>query len=481
MANNQKVVLQRIMRFIRTPEGPHLDILQKEFQYLHKSQVREPGRAPRIVSTPVDLYAMQDGWMYFPCGLHERCMRVLAKHGFKPEYSDLRPSKLPVPDASKLAGLRPGQLEVIQEIVQADFGIVDALTGFGKGVVIEKIVELYPNQKHAVITKSKSVCNQLYDRLKKTFPTAGIWNSDKHRDGNPLVVTSGSLGSLPLETFEVVQLDEVHELLTPSFLEYYAAFSGCKLISYSASPDQRMDNSALAMEAYFGTKISKIDYQDGVELGLVVPIEVWKVDWGCQPVDAIRQFRCDVRRARLGYWGNMARNNAIARVVYEEIPARLPEQDPQILVLVDKIEHALELKKHLPDFTCVYGEMDDETAKAFKKAQLLDGDPVTRKQVEEIRKKFSAGTLKRAIATGIWSTGVDFPNLSVIIRADGGASPIKDIQMPGRVCRITEGKSKGILVDFADNYDVWTARRSKARFESYEAKQWDILPVNLKQ
>jgi superfamily II DNA or RNA helicase len=476
MANNKKVVLQRIMRFIRTPDGPHLDVLQKEFRYLHRSQVREPGRAPRIVSTPVDLYAMQDGWMYFPCGLQERCLQVLARAGFTPEYSDLRPGKLPVPDASKLVGLRPGQLEVIQEIVRADFGIVDALTGFGKGVVIEKVIELYPRQKHAVITKSKSVCNQLYDRLKKVFPKAGVWNSDKHLEGNPLVSTSGSLGSLPLETFEVVQLDEVHELLTPSFLEYYPLFSGCKLISYSASPDQRMDNSALAMEAYFGNKISKVDYQEGVELGLVVPIEVWKVNWGCQPVDVLRSFKNDVKRARLGYWANLARNNAIARVVYEEIPARVSEQDPQILILVDKIEHALELKKYLPDFTCVYGEMDDATAQAFKKAKLLDGDPITRKQADEIRSKFSAGTLKRAIATGIWSTGVDFPS-----RADGGASAIKDIQMPGRVCRIATGKSKGILVDFADNYDVWTARRSKTRFESYEAKQWDILPVNLKQ
>ena len=477
---SQKVVLQRIMRFLRTPEGPHNEILKKEFQYLHRSQERVPGRAPRYISTPVELFAMQDNWMYFPCGLQERCLQVLAKAGYKPELSDLRPKKPLVPDASKLVGLRPGQLEVIQEIVKADFGIVDALTGFGKGVVIEKVIQLYPKQKHAVITKSKSVCNQLYERLKKVFPKAGCWNSSKHVEGNPMVCTCGSLGGLTLEDFDVVQLDEVHELLIPTFLEYYPAFSGCKLISYSASPDQRMDNSALAMEAYFGNKICKIDYQEGVDLGLVVPIEVWKVDWGCTPVDVIRNFKSDVKRARLGYWGNYARNNAIARVVYEEVPQRLSEKDPQILILVDKIEHALELHKHLPDFKCVYGEMDDATAKAFQQSKLLEGDPLSRKDVENIRKQFSTGTLKRAIATGIWSTGVDFPQLSVIIRADGGASPIKDIQMPGRVCRIADGKSKGILVDFADNYDVWAARRSKARFESYEEKQWETIPVNLK-
>jgi superfamily II DNA or RNA helicase len=182
---------------------------------------------------------------------------------------------------------------------------------------------------------------------------------------------------------------------------------------------------------------------------------------------------------RLGYWANLARNTALSRVVYDEIPKRVVEKDPQILILVDKIEHALELKKILPDFEVVYGNMDEESAEGFRKAKLLTGNPLTKKQVEEIRKKFTAGTVKRAIATSIWSTGVDFPQLSVIIRADGGASPIKDIQMPGRVCRISAGKEKGILVDFADTYDVWTARRSKTRFESYEQKQWDILKINL--
>ena len=478
---SKKVVLQRVLRFLRTPLGPHLEVLKQEFQYIHRSQVREPGRAPRYVGTQVDLFAIEGDWMYFPCGLLARCLTTLARAGYQPEYSDLRVGKLPSPDVSKLSGLRPGQQEVLDGIVKADFGIVDALTGFGKGVVVEKVIELYPKQKHAVITKSKSVCNQLYTKLKLKFPKAGIWNSDKHLDGNPLVCTAGSLGHLELDKFDVVQLDEVHELLTPSFLEYYPAFGGCKLISYSASPDQRLDNSSLAMEAYFGNKICKVEYQEGVKLGLVVPIEVWQVDWGCYPVDVIRTFKSDVKRARLGYWGNYARNNALARVIYEEIPKRLTEPDPQILILVDKIEHALQLKKILPDFSVVYGGMDEDTAKHFISINLLEGAPITKKQVEALRTQFSAGTAKRVIATGIWSTGVDFPQLSVIVRADGGASPIKDTQMPGRVCRISAGKDRGILVDFADTFDLWTARRSKSRFTNYEEKKWDVIKVNLKQ
>jgi len=476
---SKPVVLQRIMRYLRTPEGPHCDGLRKEFTYIHRSQVREPGRAPRYVGKEVELFAVNDGWMYFPCGLLERTLHLLAKTGYAPQYTDLRKKQLPVPKLDKIVGLRPGQLEVLDAICKADNGIVDALTGFGKGVVVEKIVQLYPKQRHLVITKSKSVCNQLYKRLAAVFSTTGVWNSDKHLEGNPLVATSGSLGHLELDKFDIVQLDEVHELLTPSFLEYYPKFEGCKMISYSASPDQRLDNSNLAIEAYFGNKICKVDYEDGVDLGLVVPIEVWRVNWACEPVDAIRKYSSDVKRLRLAYWANHARNNAIARVIYDEVPKRITDKDPQILILVDKIEHALELKKLLPDFEVVYGNMDAESATYFKQRKLLEGEPITKKQVEKLRNDFSAGTAKRVIATGIWSTGVDFPQLSVIVRADGGASPIKDIQMPGRVCRITAGKVKGILVDFGDFFDFWAARRSKSRFANYEEKKWQIQDLLL--
>jgi len=476
---SKTVVLQRIMRYLRTAQGPHWELLKKQFTYLHKTQERIPGQSVRVVSTPVELFFVDGNWMYFPCGLLNRTIHLLTTHGYQPAYSDLRKNVLPVPKVGNLTGLRPGQADVIQAIVDADNGIVDALTGFGKGVVIEKVIELYPKQKHLVVTKSKSVCNQLYKRLKARFSSAGIWNSSAHEDGNPLVATSGSLGHLKLEEYDVVQLDEVHELLTKTFLEHYPRLEKCKLISYSASPDQRLDNTALAMEAYFGTKISQVDYQTGVKLGLVVPIEVWRVSWNCEPVDALRNYKADVKRMRLGYWANFARNNNIARVVYEEIPKRVADKDPQILILVDKVEHALELKKLLPDFDVVYGEIDKETAQAFKKTGLLTEDPITRKQVEAIREQFTAGTRKRVIATGIWSTGVDFPHLSVIIRADGGASQIKDIQMPGRVCRLAENKSKGILVDFGDFFDFWAARRAKSRFDSYKEKQWEIVNVVL--
>lgn len=470
----KKARLERIERFIRTPAGDHLPLLRKELHYLHRSQVREPGRAPRMVSTPTDLFSEQDGWMYFPCGFEGRVKDLLAKHGFAVEYHDLRKIKVQQDKAPKLQGLRPGQQEVLDAIALADCGIVDALTGFGKGVCIEKVISMYPGVPSLVVTKSKSVCNQLYTRLKAAFPTAGIMNSDKRIPGNPMVACSGSLGRLELGKYMVVQLDEVHELLTPSFLKYYPAFGGAKMISYSATAHERLDNTALAMEGYFGPKISIVGYQEGVDLGLVVPIEVWKLQWSNAYADYLGNLS-DIRRQRTGYWANHARNNIIARAINELVPKHLAEPDPQILVLVDKIEHALQLGKLLPDFKLVYGNLDADSAKHFKQLGLLTENPPTKKELEEARVKFSKGELRRVIATGIWNTGVDFPNLSVLVRADGGASAIKDTQMPGRVCRIADGKQKGILIDSADTFDIWAARRANSRFSNYKENNWEIV------
>ena len=123
--------------------------------------------------------------------------------------------------------------------------------------------------------------------------------------------------------------------------------------------------------------------------------------------------------------------------------------------------------------------MNKASAEKFRNEGLLSGKPPTKKEIETLQTKFSTGDEKRVIATSIWSTGVDFPELAVIIRADGGASKIKDIQMPGRVCRRAGGKSRGILVDFADTSDVWTARRARSRLTNYESKGWTLKHVSL--
>jgi superfamily II DNA or RNA helicase len=187
----------------------------------------------------------------------------------------------------------------------------------------------------------------------------------------------------------------------------------------------------------------------------------------------IPETRSEVVRKRWGYWRNKDRNKAIAAVA-RSIPA-----EEQTLIMVDTLEHAIYLHSLLPEYTVVhYGNVSRERNLAGVNSTDYRLKP---SEVKAIREKFEAGTLKKVIATMTWKEGVDFVNLSVLIRCDGSPSPIGSAQIPGRLSRIAEGKDKAVLIDFLDEFDPWALRRSKLRVTLYRKQKWNItqrtLPV----
>ena len=90
-----------------------------------------------------------------------------------------------------------------------------------------------------------------------------------------------------------------------------------------------------------------------------------------------------------------------------------------------------------------------------------------------LTKQFERGELKKAICTTVWNVGVSFNALEVLIRADAGGSPINDVQIPGRVSRISEGKECGIVHDYLDQFNSGFKRRAKNRSKSYKENNWE--------
>jgi ERCC4-related helicase len=85
---------------------------------------------------------------------------------------------------------------------------------------------------------------------------------------------------------------------------------------------------------------------------------------------------------------------------------------------------------------------------------------------------FEAGRLKKVIATPVWNVGVSFNQLAVLIRADAGSSAISDIQIPGRVSRISADKAYGVIHDYRDEFDSSFAHRARGRAKIYESNGW---------
>jgi hypothetical protein len=142
------------------------------------------------------------------------------------------------------------------------------------------------------------------------------------------------------------------------------------------------------------------------------------------------------------------------------------------------------LKALLPDYEVVYAQSDqnrlDEIAVLDEigdklLAQGFRPEAMTPERRENLRRAFETGRLKKVIANDVWSTGVSFERLQVMVRADARSNEIVDEQIPGRVSRIhvASGKSTGIVEDFLDQFDPsGLGRQAQNRKKNYEAKGW---------
>jgi superfamily II DNA or RNA helicase len=231
------------------------------------------------------------------------------------------------------------------------------------------------------------------------------------------------------------------------------------------------------MEGVFGPCIFRMTQQEAEAEGLVSKVYVQWIDVNLShnPIGNIKTL---VAQKRNGIWRNQWRNQIIAATAQS-----FREGDDQVLILVDTVDHALHLRKLLPEAELCYSEgalVDAKKRAMYINSDMLDPDEyMTPALRNSLRHRFETRDLKLCIATGVWSVGVSFDSLNVLIRADGGASETANIQLPGRVCRVDpeSGKDCGILIDFNDRWDSKFRGRSSERRRDYNKRGWtQILP-----
>lgn len=144
-----------------------------------------------------------------------------------------------------------------------------------------------------------------------------------------------------------------------------------------------------------------------------------------------------------------------------------------MLITVKTIDHALHLHALLPDFYVVYSPKDYRELNRFRYLAGVDKVPLmTKEKLTWIKKQFSSGQIKKAICTSVWSRGVNFPELSVLIRADGANSVISDVQIPGRASRKMENKEVSIIFDFEDKFNEAFRKKALERRKRYQSFGW---------
>jgi superfamily II DNA or RNA helicase len=361
------------------------------------------------------------------------------------------------------------QKEILRHMLAEPIGRFSCPPGYGKSWLIGQFCKLVPKAQIDITTASADVIRQLYEYLLDIgLPSVGLVGAGKKiYDKRITCYCAGSLHHSRKKA-DILLADEVHELGTDRILAELAEYTCARRFAFSASHDLRPDGADFELLGVFGPILLEISYPDGVKHGCVVPIEV---NWN--PVLIARREYYDniMDRERFGLWRNSVRNTAVAQ------RARFYEKaGDQVLVVVSKIEHAMYLKRHLPDFSLCYGELSPKDRKKYVAEGFIPASQpqMTLERRLMLTRAFRAGKLKKVIATGVWNRGVDFRGLGVLVRADGQASPIADIQVPGRLSRIMKeaGKRCGIVEDFMDQHDSALAERGRRRRSSYRRFGW---------
>lgn len=462
--------------------------LTRDLRYEHVEPM-QPGNARRDPITGHKLYfqtkeyklfRVEHGHVIVLAGYLARMVGRLRKLGCTPVLRDASPVR-PRPNCyepqwDNLSGVidfRPRQEECLRTIARVPCGIIKAVTGFGKTTLIGAVARLFPDARIDVVTKSVDVAERIKRSLKRFVPRVGFIGDGWKQRERVTVITAGSMGHADGDA-DFLFADEVHQLATVNFSTTLASrYRHSRNFGLSATPYARMDNAHNVLEPLFGPMVFELTYPQAVELGLVVPVRVKWLPMRLRSNPAER-YNNRVMRKRYGIWTNHERNAILAAAV-NEYPA-----DHQILILVETIEHAVYLGSQLPDFTLVYGSMFPSDCANYKKLKLLPAEytPLTDVQKHAFRSQFEDGTLKRVIATDIWSTGVDFEQLSVLVRADDRDSDIVDVQGPGRVSRTytaPDGTRKefGEVLDCMDTFDPQFYRKSLGRRNSYKLLGWE--------
>jgi len=425
----------------------------------------------------------EEGYIESFAGLRERIERGFKTMGYKTtlervEYKPLK-ANLDLLSEDDLADLddRGDQVDVLGLIVDHPDGfIVEAPTGWGKSFVVRQISQILPGHRIAVVAPGKEVVRMLYKRLKAKIRDVGLVGDGSNMIERITVSTMEGAPKLRKYDWDLLLFDEVHRAGGPAIANNLAeVFCNTKSVGFSASPTGRSDGADLVVEALFGPRKYKVTYQEGVDRGAVSPIDVrmYRIEVG-SPVMA----KNPTVRNRHGLWTNKVRNELIASIA-SEIP-----DDEQTLIMVATAEHALYIRNLLPDYRVIFSNISNKKvlnriyAGEFEMVEGVDkrGNMHTDYRAK-MTKDFEEGKIMKAIATGVWSTGVDFTRLRYLIRADGMSSPIQAIQTPGRLSRKSEGKTVGTLIDFIDAFDPTLYRRSQGRVRIYKKNKWNVQVV----
>lgn len=456
-----------------------IDVLRPVLSYMSVQHLRgrdaydQNGNYRPVVRERRHLYQLTDrGRLATGLGMYKAVVDVLRKSGYDVRYIDDTPAgrNWRNPDweaVDSVFDYRPRQRECLEAIAASDFGgIVCASQGFGKSYLMGALALLYPTARIVVAATTGALLGQLHSDISMFVrPLVGRIGNGECREQRVTVCSVKSLHKLRQQP-DIMLLDEVHQLATPEALRSINQITNSINFGFSGSLE-REDGAHAVMQAICGPIIFTMSNREAVRHGMVLPIEVrWiPVIMPYNPAQGLQ----DAAKKRAAFWHNTYRNELIARHVRQHTTG-----DQQVLIAVSTVDHAVRLWRLLPDFSLCYGLQEANYFEHYMRSGLLPTafKPLSADAQRKLFDDFRAGKVKKAIATKVWSTGVSFPHLEVLYRADGESTNAAVTQWATRTNRLGSQKVKGVVYDFLDLFADDLVNLARKRRRIYQAQQW---------
>ncbi len=430
--------------------------------------------------------------------------KIFLKQNLKARTLPERIEQFPTPDEfyeiihpevkKVIIHLRPYQKIAISQVISSflagrDKMYIHMATGTGKTAVassiIAKLLTMGKIKKVLFMVDRDSLATQTVNKLKE-YGLGEYWEikrltadpSDRYADilvsTVQMLATGDKFTLYPNDFFDLIILDECHRSYFGDWhkvVEYFRSNKKAVILGLTATPS---DKETVNTDEYFGPPVFKYTYRQAVKDGILADTIYYKFQTNVD-LYGIHELGFDFDPEDLGRAVDVTqRNELIAEKYFEVIDFEKEKKLKKALVFAASIPHANNLRYA---FIKKYNELmglppNDATAEDFIVA-IHTGMPNAKDLIREFQRINSR--IKIAVSIDMLSTGIDAPDIEVLVMARPTKSKVLYAQMKGRGARKCEetGKDKFILIDFVDSWAIEEEIITNEILEKEEETQYE--------
>ena len=364
--------------------------------------------------------------------------------------------------------LRPYQKEAVDAAIKNQRGVIWAPTASGKTVTFSSLIaEL--GVPTLILVRNKDLMMQTMNRILEDLKLDTIGCI-----GNSIIqpaefVTVGMLQTLSsmrenstknfnklMSYFQCLIVDEAHAINAnaKTFTKVVENIPSFYRFAFTATPKRTEYDTAtdITLVSCFGPVIHHVSRRELVDQGYLVDTNIViilnKKSEGMTREDYLENYPTPQEAYRAA-WNDYIFNDVNRVPIIQNILKK--HNGEQILIMCDSVELAEKFGKELH-------------------LQVVTGTTESHLR-ESIYDDFRSGKIKQLIATNIYSEGVDFTQLNVVVLAEPFRSSIKLLQRIGRGMRIHEGKNTSIVYDIADITSPFFDKQYAYRRKMYDKEE----------